>query len=147
MRYRKFMAGLMFIEAWVILLLCKIAINLLPFKVIAYRLGRLNVDTPRFDISNARVYEVGRSIQRAKGWSIHRSNCFDQALTAATMLRWRKLPYTLYLGVDKTASEMKAHAWLRSGNRILTGKDTISQYAVIASFSFSSDLFKKDLNR
>ena len=46
-------------------------------------------------------------------------------------------PYlsTVYLGLAKDDQEgLAAHAWIRSGDRILTGADAHDQFKVIATF-------------
>jgi hypothetical protein len=139
MIYRKIIADLLFLEAWLLLHMCRISILILPFKVIASKAGQLNLETPNEKIINPWIYEVELAIQRAKRFCIHRSNCFDQALTGAIMLRLMKLPYTLYLGLDKDSNGLKAHAWLRCGSRLITGKDVVVQYTVVASFSFQTN--------
>lgn len=64
-----------------------------------------------------------------------RSSCLCAALAAARMLRRRNLPATLYLGVAREEGEaLRAHAWLRSGELIVTGEPGMEDFAVIAGF-------------
>ncbi len=78
------------------------------------------------------------------------SNCLTQALAGTIMLRRRKLTSTLYLGVSKgvdrevstaaagtkeTPAQFNAHAWLRSGNMILTGDGPLKRFAILTTFS------------
>jgi hypothetical protein len=63
-------------------------------------------------------------------------SCLAQAVAAKAMLRWRGVPSTLYLGVAKDShSSLKAHAWLRCGDRILTGWQGMGKFTVIATFA------------
>ncbi|NQY10591.1 MAG: lasso peptide biosynthesis B2 protein [Flavobacteriales bacterium] len=63
--------------------------------------------------------------------------CFEQALTAAKMLKKRKLSSTIYFGVQKDAehkTKLKAHAWVRSGEITLTGASGHKKFNVVAYF-------------
>jgi hypothetical protein len=55
------------------------------------------------------------------------------------MLRRRRLPGTLYLGVAKPAAndvrKIDAHAWVRCGPDLLTGAAGHERFAVVASFA------------
>ena len=52
------------------------------------------------------------------------------------MLRRRRVPSTLYLGVRRSGPGLSAHAWLRSGPAIVTGGiDESARYPPIAWFS------------
>jgi hypothetical protein len=52
------------------------------------------------------------------------------------MLRRRGVPSTLYLGVmkDDTAG-LSAHAWVRSGDVVLTGATGRERFTVISTFT------------
>ena len=52
------------------------------------------------------------------------------------MLRRRQIQSTLYLGLAKDASQsLQAHAWLRCGEDIITGKAGHERFSVISSFA------------
>ena len=62
--------------------------------------------------------------------------CLAQALAGKAMLRVRGVPSTLYLGLAKTGEvQLQAHAWLRCGERILTGWQEKGRFTVIATFA------------
>jgi len=63
--------------------------------------------------------------------------CLPQALAAQIMLKRRGIPTTLYLGAAFKPSKdaLKAHAWIRAGNVIVTGAPQHLDYRVVASFS------------
>ncbi len=67
------------------------------------------------------------------------STCLMQALAAQRMLRRRNIPATVYLamlaGGRKTSDPLLAHAWVRCGDRVITGQCDESQYRVIATFA------------
>jgi hypothetical protein len=54
------------------------------------------------------------------------------------MLQRRSLPSTLFLGVERVHSGEKwldAHAWLRCGTDIVTGKPQHERFKVLAAFT------------
>jgi hypothetical protein len=64
------------------------------------------------------------------------SKCLVQAITAKILLRRKLLPNTLYLGVAKDGNDkMIAHAWTRTGCRIVTGGYGLDAYTVVATFA------------
>ena len=61
------------------------------------------------------------------------------------MLERRGIPSTLYLGSGRDdQGQMAAHAWLRSGSYIVTGKEGHERYAVVGIFG--KDTRAGDLN-
>lgn len=85
--------------------------------------------------ADAPCQRVGWAIRCASRRTPWLSNCLAQALTGKIMLRRRGIASTLYLGVAKGGqNNLAAHAWLRSGEIILTGGYNLAQYTVIASF-------------
>ena len=61
-----------------------------------------------------------------------------QAIAGKLMLNLRGIASTMYLGVMKR-DEMKAHAWLRVGQRIITGRRGHQNYTVIARIGNRSE--------
>ena len=98
-------------------------------------MGLVNVETIHNDVNNNFSNQIEKAIQRASHYSIHSSKCYDQALAGKLMCKWRKLPSTIYFGLSKNEKDnLIAHAWLRVGNRIITGKRGHEQYTVVASY-------------
>lgn len=59
---------------------------------------------------DATVVLIGRAVQAASVYTPWRSNCLAQALAAHYMLRRRRLPCTLYIGVAKRPGQsLTAH--------------------------------------
>jgi hypothetical protein len=52
------------------------------------------------------------------------------------MLRRRHATNTLYLGVYKDIESFAAHAWLRSGDLIVTGGPEHERFTVIACYAW-----------
>jgi len=64
--------------------------------------------------------------------------CLPQAIAAQRMLRRRGVASTLYLGVapDREKPDaIAAHAWLRAGDKIVTGERESRHQRQVASFA------------
>jgi hypothetical protein len=132
------------LEAIFSLALIRAAILVLPFKFVAQRLAlrgsqneKTNPFPPHNPTTRATAKSIGRAVRTAASRTPWESKCLAQALAAALMLRWRKIPFVLTLGVAKTLERnagLDAHAWLFSGDVLLTGAG-YERYSVIAQFT------------
>jgi hypothetical protein len=83
-----------------------------------------------------RVRRIGRAVVTMSRHTPWESQCLVQAIAAKMMLRRRGVPSTLYLGVTKDdATGLSAHAWVRSGDVVLTGAAGRERFTVIATFA------------
>jgi len=138
-----FKEKLLLTEAFVCLLAARLAILVFPFKKIAPGIGIHMKETPP-DIHprlKEILLQIRRSIRRASKYAPWQSKCLVQAIAGKMMLKRRNIPYTLYLGVTRDVGKevekknaLKAHAWLRSGNIILAGKEGFKKYTVVSTF-------------
>lgn len=142
-RLRKFLAlpladRACLVEAGLWLGLARLAILVLPFRWIARGLGRQMVRSPE-DADAASVALLDRI-----SWAVATASrhlpwdclCLVQALAGKAMLKRRGVPSTLYLGLAKDGqAQLQAHAWLRCGERILTGRQGMAGFTVIATFA------------
>lgn len=80
--------------------------------------------------------QIQMSIARACARSPWRTKCFEQALTAKMMTRRRGLESVTYFGVKKSEDSEKidAHAWVKSGEFVITGWQKTDDYTVVAVF-------------
>lgn len=125
-----------FMEAFILLHISKFIILFFPFKKIATRIGKLKTETAHEKIFSEKIQQVEQAINRASRFTIHDSKCYDKALTAKYMLNRRNLSATLYFGLAKeNGSSLSAHAWVRCGTRIVTGKAGMGNYTAIACFA------------
>jgi len=116
------------------------AILLLPFRKITGMMGLVQGSTPLESIPSMSVAPADiewaiRAAARRTNWE---SACLAQALTGMAMLARRGCTATVYLGVARDESgvgTMKAHAWLRCGDTILTGAAGYDGYVPISSFT------------
>ncbi len=109
----------------------------MPFRWIAPRLGRKMAESPGFltDMERAQVLRIGWAVQAIAQYAPVDFVCLPQAMAAKWMLRRRKLPSTLYLGLQREEKiRLTAHAWLRAGDKIITGARAIMDHRVIATF-------------
>ena len=126
------------IEAAFWLGFARLAILILPFRRIAPFLGRNMAQSPE-------VEEVAhRELLDRISWAVTTASrhlpwdclCLAQALAGKAMLKRRGVTSTLYLGLAKDdEAHLQAHAWLRCGNRILTGERAMAEFTIIATFA------------
>ncbi|MGD2087436.1 MAG: lasso peptide biosynthesis B2 protein [Candidatus Aminicenantes bacterium] len=131
----------LFWEALYRLLWARLAILIFPFRKIAPRLGEHMKETPKEEQPQytRTLMQIAQALRRAGRYTPWESACLVQSIAGKMMLKRRKIPSTLYLGVTKEKKEkkkLKAHAWLRSGNIILTGQKgvNLSAFTVVSMF-------------
>ncbi len=126
------------LEALAWLVWAKLLLLVVPFRWIAPRLGRPMTE------SAASLTEPGSLLASRISWAVQSvaANvplglvCLPQAMAAKWMLRRRHLASTLYLGVARPdEAKFTAHAWLRAGNKILTGRAESRTHTTLASFA------------
>lgn len=115
----------------------RLAVLLVPFRILSRRLGTHMAESPADDDPRSETL-------RRVGWALHavsrrapwRSLCLEQGLAGKMMLRRRDLPNTLYLGVARdTAAQVRAHAWLRSGRLYVSGAEGRERFTVVSTFA------------
>jgi hypothetical protein len=128
------------LEALCFLAWAKILVQVLPFSRLSTRLGKPQIETP-YSITprdRAIAVEVSWAIQAVARHLPLGFVCLPQAIAAQAMLRRRGLPTTLYFGVafdQKKKNHLNSHAWLRSGDKIVTGENQIRGHRAIEWFS------------
>ncbi len=127
------------LEAVLWLSIAQLAILILPFRRIVPYLG-----THQNISSLTPVPIEHRKILLHLHWAIEtvacyvfpwKATCLPQAIAAKFMLRRRGIDSTLYFGVMKENKELKAHAWLRVGDFIVTGERDRQQFKQISTFA------------
>jgi hypothetical protein len=129
---------ILLIEATFCLVAAQAALLILPFRSIAPYLGeymtRSSLQTGA--LSEDLIGNISWALATASRHLPWECKCLVQALAGKAMLKRRGVPSTLYLGLAKAGeAQLKAHAWLRCGERILTGWQAMGEYAEIASFA------------
>lgn len=131
---------LLLLEAFLLLGLARLCIMILPFRWLAKSLGQHMKETDVLlkpgQLPFARL--IGGAVRSVANYTPWESVCLPQAVAAKWMLARRGIPGTLYLGVMKDEAKpekLAAHAWVRSGQSILTGARGHRQYTVVSTFS------------
>lgn len=86
--------------------------------------------------------EIGRIVAGvARGLPIQ-TRCLQQAIAVRRMLARRKIPAFVSLGVGRTqdaraAADLgrAAHAWVTVGSRVVSGSESLENYAEVARFA------------
>lgn len=90
-------------------------------------------DRPAPPDADAAVDRVAFAIPRMAAQVPWRADCFVQALAAQSWLARRGVPSDIWIGVRQDRpSGFEAHAWLRHGDRIVTGGD-VSGYTPLVT--------------
>lgn len=127
----------LFLEALVALLRAKWEVHLVPFHRLAPQLGRAQRETP------AAITPTDRATAVAVSWAVQAVArhvplgfvCLPQAIAAQRMLRRRGVATTLYLGVAAEHADrlgLRAHAWLRAGDKLVTGEHEAARHRALA---------------
>jgi hypothetical protein len=112
----------------------------LPFRRLAPILGRPRTETPETAIPGRKDFllRLSWALLAAGGRLPWRCMCFEQVVAARLMLRRRGIPYTLYLATDRRSEGLVAHAWLRTGDYIVTGAEGRERFVVLLTFAGDS---------
>jgi len=127
-------------EAGLGLLSAVIAVRTLPFRhtarLVGLREGATVPDASGQQLERAeRVGWAVRAVAARAPWT---STCLMQAVAGAALLRRRRIPAELHLGVAKDAADpggLAAHAWLTCAGHVLTGDGPHrKRYAVLGVY-------------
>lgn len=132
---------LLVVEAVLSLALARLGLSLLPFPLLARRLGAIGPPLPPAPVAadagdGALVArEVGWAVTRAARHLPFRAVCLPQALAARQMLKRRGIASVLHFGaLQGVATDIKAHAWLDAAGVEVTGYPLASGCTEIARF-------------
>ena len=133
----------LFPQAFILLGIIRIAILTRPFKQIIRPLRHHNHMKPPQIIQLRKMKKValvGDAIKRAAKSTPWESACLAQALTGWRMLQKQGIPGVIYLGVCKeneTNTAIKAHAWSKCGEAIITGAKGHKAFTVVSTFEWA----------
>ncbi|HEC73689.1 MAG TPA: lasso peptide biosynthesis B2 protein [Methylophaga aminisulfidivorans] len=143
-----------FLEAVLYIAAARFCVYFLPLKWYASMLG---ADSPHVPYALAQdrvnpdtVERIRRAISRAANNVPWNTVCLPQAIAAKWMCQRRNIRSVMYLGVTKKAetttseqnlnamfskqASMKAHAWLKVEDTIITGKVGHKKFTVLKTF-------------
>jgi hypothetical protein len=135
-------------ETFLLLGFGRFLVIMLPFKKVAPHLGVINGSQPG-NLSEAELVtaqQINRWVRFTSHHTPFTSNCFNKALAAHFMLRRRGISSTLYLGVAKNKEKMEAHAWLLSGDQIVTGGAEHERFTEVSHFTWQPGNTKLSFN-
>lgn len=121
-RYAEALAGILVASAMV---------RTIPFRRVM-RWSRLARE--RRPADSRSISEIRRATLAAARRVPWRALCFEQGLTAAWMLRRRGFAARLHYGAAATDGQLKAHVWVRSGEKDVVGCENSDEYALLAQF-------------
>lgn len=129
---------LLLLETFLLTGIIRFVILFVPFKKLATLVGKYKEE------SSEMISDEDKVIARKISWVVFavsnrtpwESKCLVRALTAQIMLSARKISSTLYLGVARDEEKkLIAHAWLRSGENIITGAHEKAEFTEVAKFA------------
>ena len=130
---------LLILEATLLVLIGRVCVLLLPFKLYASSLGLVNMETPTHPIvsEKKKIKHIENAIEAVSKHTFWSSNCLAQAICCHWMMKRRGIPYTIYLGVKTGKTKrLMAHAWTRVGDKIVTGASGHQNYTTTGMFAY-----------
>lgn len=118
-------------RAWLLLGMIRVALWLLPFRVVHRLLARTQTSPPRCSIE-----QIGWAVAVA-GVYLPWATCLPQALTAQVLLRRNGHAADLKIGVARDdRGRLEAHAWVESTGQIVIGGSatTVARYTPLPAF-------------
>ncbi|MCX6183276.1 MAG: lasso peptide biosynthesis B2 protein [Bacteroidetes bacterium] len=104
------------------------------------RLGKRG-ETDTYTLSEkefAIAHNIAKALNGVSNYTLWESKCMVQAVSAKWMLQKYSIPSTIYFGIAKdedNKSKLKAHAWLKVGDCVVTGRAGHEQYKVVNFYS------------
>jgi hypothetical protein len=124
------------VEAACMLTFFRLALNFLPVQRLTAWMG---TDAQALSsVSQGKAIETIRRVEWSIGAVVRHGPltfvCFPQCLAAYFMLRRRHIASKLFYGVTRDADQLKAHTWVKVGDRTVVGGDVESQFTVLNTF-------------
>lgn len=127
----------LFVIAYILSGIARFLMLAVPLKKFQPLIGVPKEESP-YEIISSKDMKI---IKRVRYYSLlacrytpWESKCLVRALVVSWLLRYYKIPTTIYFGVAKKP-DLLAHAWLRCGTCIVTGGDVQKDFVEVAHFS------------
>jgi hypothetical protein len=121
--------------------LIRLAILTLPYRILSRRYGYPYANTqlslPVSASDRQLAWRIGKIAELTAQYTPWESKCLVQALMVRTLLRFYRIPHLMHLGavLTKNPNEpMKAHAWVKVGPWVVSGRDGHQAFAILATF-------------
>jgi len=130
------------LEAIFLLGIYRIALKVLSFKRLTHSMVRYHNAEPLPAVSReqeTKARQIGEAVERAGRHTPWKSACLVRACTAAKMMRRRKIPGSVCIGVQKETYEprdIEAHAWTMCAEHCITGAQERNGFTQISSFKW-----------
>ncbi len=125
-------------EAYGLMIWGSFMLRFVPMQRMAPVLGvyRKDDSRPPNETETETIWLMRRNMLRAKRYIPWKTRCFAEAYTAKKILERRHINSTLCLGVQKGRNkELKAHAWVRMGDKIIVGGKHSRAFTNVGYFS------------
>ncbi|WP_234567778.1 lasso peptide biosynthesis B2 protein [Rhodohalobacter sp. 614A] len=128
---------LLLIRVFLLLCVAAVANYLLPFKIYARFLGEINSESAKNPqgVDWDYVDQIAQSVKNVSLAGPFDFKCLVQATAGKILIARKEIESTLYFGVKRDESQqMKAHAWLRVGSKIVLGGEVADEYNIVSTF-------------
>jgi Uncharacterised nucleotidyltransferase/Transglutaminase-like superfamily len=122
------------LEAACMLTFFRIALNFLPVQTLTAWMGKAQQSTLARKEPAQTLRRIEWSIDAVVRHLPFTFVCFPQCLAAYFMLRRRHIASRLFYGVTRDADQLKAHTWVKVGDRTVVGGDLESRFTVLTTF-------------
>lgn len=130
------------LPTWLMIGLSAAVIALIPFRRIVpwlgTNLGAVAIKPPIDAAQERRALLLAQTIDLAGRNARFRADCYPQALTARVLCALLRVPCAVHFGVaigGEDGAKMRAHAWVCSGNIIVSGgAGSFAAHTTVACF-------------
>lgn len=119
----------------------RLALLVFPFQFISRHLGHFYQNTQLSSLVDVEdqtlAKRIGKIIELVARYTPWESQCLVQAIMARTMFGFYKISYVMHLGAAYDSEAQKnfmAHAWIKVGPWVVTGRAGHERYGVLCSF-------------
>jgi hypothetical protein len=118
-------------------LVVKMVVVLIPLRWYSKYLDRSGKPvTQNRNNSEDTIIRIKNAVSRCSRFAPWKTKCLVDAVTAKLLLQWHGINSTLYLGVDKDENnKLIAHAWLKCGEKFITGRKGYQKFTVVSTFA------------
>lgn len=115
-----------------------VLVRFIPLRWFSSMLGEFNrhVEVNLDDREIQLITLFRKNLKRLKKVLPWQVKCFTEAIAGKKVLSLYDIKTTLFLGVTKEGEQnLKAHAWLKSGDQFITGERGYKNYTVVGFYS------------
>lgn len=90
------------------------------------------------EIDKNYIHRIQKAVVGVSNYTPWESKCMVQAVSAKWLLKKKNISSTIYFGIMKDpedANKLKAHAWLKVGDWVVTGRAGHQQFKIVNFYS------------